>query len=424
MFYRQLVLTDIQGMKKICCFFLLVILMGIFPIRGEAQIDELSVDQLYEKARVLAFDEGNYQSAREYAYAALDRSPDYHGIRIFVARLYSWEQEYEKAKEELNYVLEKHPENRQALLALTDVQQWSGQPEAALKTIDRALVHHPGDIEFRRKKADILYGEEKYSQSETIYRSILADEPSNRKAREGLKSAELQQMKYRATVSYRYDYFQTIFDPWHFTQFGLSRETPIGSVTGRVEYARRFGSDGVQFNMDAYPSITKGLYAYVSGGYSQSSIYPDYRFGLSLYKTLPSAFELEAGMRYLDFGSSKTDIYTVSLTKYLGSYLFTGRSYLVPSSSGTSKSINITSRRYFGTAEKYVSFNAGYGSAPTQIEFSNDIQALESWSIGVDGQFPLSDRWFLGGNIGYDSAEYPNFIRKRFSMKANVSYRF
>ncbi|MEL7833453.1 YaiO family outer membrane beta-barrel protein [Fodinibius sp. Rm-B-1B1-1] len=403
---------------------MLVILIGCIPIRGQAQMDELSVDQLYEQARTLAFDEGDYQAARKYAYAALDRSPDYHGIRIFVARLYSWEQNYEKAEEELNYVLDKDPENRQALLALVDAQQWSGQLETALKTIDRALAHYPGDTEFRRKKADILYGAENYSQSETIYRSILTDDPGNRKAREGLKSAELQQMKYRATVSYRYDRFRTIFDPWHFTQFGLSRQTAIGSVTGRVEYARRFGSDGAQFNIDSYPSIAKGLYAYVSGGYSQSSIYPDYRFGLSLYKSLPSAFELEAGMRYLDFGSSKTDIYTISLTKYLGSYLFTGRSYLVPSSSGTSKSINITSRRYFGTAEKYVSFNAGYGSAPTQIEFSNDIEALNSWSVGIDAQFPLSERWFLGGNIGYDSAEYPNFVRKRLSMKANVSYRF
>ncbi|NIT59808.1 MAG: YaiO family outer membrane beta-barrel protein, partial [Aliifodinibius sp.] len=145
---------------------------------------------------------------------------------------------------------------------------------------------------------------------------------------------------------------------------------------------------------------------------------PEYRFGVSLYKSLPSAFELEAGMRYLDFGTSKTDIYTVSLTKYLGSYLFTARTYLVPSSGGTSKSLNLVTRRYFGTAESYLSLNGGYGAAPTEIESSSGaitIVALDSWSISIDGQYPLSETWFIGGNVGFDSSEYLNFTRERFS---------
>ncbi|WP_176466220.1 YaiO family outer membrane beta-barrel protein [Aliifodinibius salipaludis] len=389
--------------------------------------EDLSVDELYEKARTVAFDDGDYDAAREFAYKALDRSPDYHGIRIFVARLYNWESNYKKAQEELSYVLGKDPQNRRALMVLVDTQTWSGQKDAALKTVNKGLEYYPDDTEFMLKKASVLYGMESYEEAEQAYKRILADGSGNRKAREGLEDVQLQQMKYRATISYRYDRFQTIFDPWHFTQFGLTRQTPIGSITGRVEYARRFGSDGVQFNVDAYPSIAKGLYAYVSGGYSQASIYPDYRFGFSLYKSLPSAFELEAGMRYLDFGTSQTDIYTVSLTKYLGSYLFTARTYLVPSSGGTSKSLNIVTRRYFGTAESYLSLNAGYGSAPTEIGTSSGtiaIDALDSWSVSVDGQYPLSKVWFIGGNMGFDSSEYPNFTRERFSAKVNISYRF
>ena len=424
MVYSQSVFVNFKAMKKTFCWFLFLALIISNSAYGQMETKDLTVDELFEEARTLAFDEGDYETARKYAYAALDRSPNYHDIRVFIARLYSWEQGYQKAEKELKYVLDKDPQNREALLALMDTQRWSGQFDAALETAERGLNHYPNDTEIKQKKADILYSAEHYEQAETIYRSILTDESGNRKARGGLKNAQLQQMKYRATVSYRYDRFRTIFDPWHFTEFRLSRQTSFGSVTGRVQYARRFGSDGVQFNVDAYPSISEGFYAYVSGGYSQSSIYPDYRFGLSLYKSLPSAFEVEAGMRYLDFGTSKTDIYTISLTKYVGSYLFTGRTYLVPSSSGISKSINIISRRYFGNAEKYISINASYGSAPSQIEFSGDIQALDSWSVSIDGQQPLSDRWFVGGNVGFDSSDYPNFTRERFSIKLNLSYRF
>jgi len=162
----------------------------------------------------------------------------------------------------------------------------------------------------------------------------------------------------------------------------------------------------------------------VSAGYSQSPVHPDYRFGFSLYKSLPAAFELEAGIRYLDFGASQTDIYTLSLTKYRGSYLFTARMYLVPSSGGTSRSLNFVARRYFGTAETYISLNGGYGTAPTEIEFSDDIAALDSWSASIDGQYALSDIWLIGGTVGFDSSEYPNFTRERFSAKVNISYRF
>lgn len=410
-------------MKKIITICIGFLLLGSAAVYAQ-DMEQLTVDQLYEKARTAAFDEGNYETARRYAFEALSRSPNYHGIRIFLARLYSWESNYEKAEEELNYVLEKDPQNHRALMALLDTQKWSGEMDAALKTANQALKYYPGDTEFMLAKASVLYGMENYGEAEQTYKAILAEDSGNRKAREGLEDSQLKQMKYRAKISYRYDRFRTIFDPWHFTEFGLTRQTPIGSITGRVEYARRFGTDGVQFNVDAYPSIAPGFYAYVSGGYSQSPVHPDYRFGFSLYKSLPAAFELEAGIRYLDFGTSQTDIYTISLTKYRGSYLFTARTYLVPSSGGTSRSLNLVARRYFGTAETYISLNGGYGTAPTEIEFSDDIAALDSWSISIDGQYALSDIWFIGGNVGFDSSEYPNFTRERFSAKVNISYRF
>lgn len=414
----------LTSLKKIVSLYLVLVLFGAISAMGQGQMQDLSVDELYEQARTAAFDDDDYDLARKYAYEALDRSPDYHGIRIFVARLYSWEGRYIKAREELQYVLKKDAGNQQAWLALIDVEKWSGNESIAMQHVQEALGYHPDDIDLMLQKAAIFYNLGNYEESESTYKTILSQSPSNFKARRGLEDAQLMQMKYRATVSYRYDRFRTIFDPWHFTEFGLTRQTPIGSVKGRIEYAQRFGSDGAQFNVDAYPSITEGLYAYVSGGYSQSSIYPDYRFGFSLYKSLPSAFEVEAGIRYLDFGISQTDIYTVSLTKYLGSYLFTARTYLVPSSSGTSKSINLVARRYFSTAEAYFSLNMGYGSAPTEIEFSGDVAALDSWSLSIDGQYPISETWFIGGNTGFDSSEYPNFTRERFSTKLFVSYRF
>lgn len=404
-------------------FILVLVLLSISGFTY-AQTTDLTVDEQYAKAREAAFEEDNYDKARKIAYSALKKSPNYHGIRIFIARLYAWEENYTQARKELNYVLDRDPENRRALLFMIDVESWAGKKEQALEWAEKGLGYYPLDKEFMLSKAAVLQKMGKSSKAENTYLSILDRHPDSRDAQRGLESLESSQKKYSATVSYRYDHFKEIFDPWKFLEFQLSRQTGIGSVIGRVQYANRFATDGVQFNIDAYPSLFEGLYAYVSGGYSGSSIYPRYRFGLSLYKSLPAAFELEGGVRYLVFTSSETDIYTASLSKYFGNYLFTARTYFVPATTGNSQSVILLARRYFGGGETYVGLSGGFGSASSDIQFQQDIQRLNSRSINVEFQKRISDRINIGGNAGFDSEEFQNFNRDRYSAKIYFSYRF
>ncbi len=393
-----------------------------FPILVTAQ-ENLTVDEQFKKAREIAFDKGDYQQARTVAYQALERSPNYHGIRIFIANLYAWQEQYNKARKELKYVLDKAPDNQRGLLAIINVESWSGHYKKALKWANRGLEHHPEDEELMLAKAAALHHLERYSAAKNVYQSAITIHQSST-ARKALVALRVEQIKSSVSLSYRHDRFSQIFDPWNFLEVQFSRSTPIGSIIGRVQYANRFSTSGLQFNFDAYPSITDGLYAYVSGGYSGSSIYPDYRLGLSLYKSLPKAFEAEAGIRYLQFGSSKTTIYTLSLSKYLGNYLFTVRTYRVPSSEGTSQSYNLMARRYFGGARTYVDISGGFGSASSNLQFAEDIQRLDSWSVGISGQYPISTQLTIGGSVGYDSEEFPNYERKRYSFNISVSYRF
>ncbi len=400
----------------------LIFIILLIPVFSLAQQD-LTVDEQYKKARQAAFEEDNYDKARKIAYRALDRSPDYHGIRIFIARLFAWEENYPKAREELLHVLDSDSDNRHALLVIIDVESWSENYEKGLEWTQKALNYHPRDEEFMLAKASVLTEMENYSDAENTYQNILDMQPSQ-KARQALKSLRLKQIKNSVTLSYRYDGFREIFDPWKFGELQLSRQTKYGSLIGRVQYANRFATDGVQFNLDVYPSLFEGMYAYVSAGYSQASIYPRYRLGLSLYKSLPAAFEMEGGIRYLEFSTSKVNIYTFSLSKYWGSYLFTARTYLVPSSAGSSQSFSLLTRRYFGDARTYLEINSGFGSASADIQFAEDIRRLDSWSVGIAGQYPVSDRVNIGGNAGFDSEEFVNFNRDRYSFKIFLSYSF
>ena len=402
----------------ISCLFLVL----VTPMLVTAQ-EDLTVDEQFEKAREVAFNDGDYQQARIIAYRALDSSPNYHGIRIFIANLYAWQQQYTEARKELEYVLDRDPDNQRALLAIIDVESWSEHYNQALKWVNDGLKHHPEDEELMLAKADILHNMERYPEAKDLYQSAIEIHQSG-KARQALTTLRISQMKHSISLSYRHDRFSRIFDPWNFLNLQVSRSTPYGSIIGNVQYANRFSTDGLQFNIDAYPKITDGFYAYVSGGYSTSSIFPDYRFGFSLYKSLPKAFEAEAGIRYLKFGFSKTTIYTLSVSKYLGNYLFTARTYRVPSSEGTSQSYNLMTRRYFGNGRTYLDISGGFGSASSNIQFAEDIQRLNSWSVGISGQYPVNAQITVSGSAGYDSEEFPNYERNRYSFNIAISYRF
>jgi len=390
----------------------------------QAQGDRYTVDELFDKARKAAFENSDYEGARTLAYRALERSPDYHDIRVFVGRTYAWEGSYRSSRREFNYVLARDRNHRQALLAMIDVETWSGRYSEALKWSETALEYYATDAEFLMHKASLLETTGDLTQAEAVYTEVLELHPGNARARNSLQQVYLAQMKNKVSLSYRHDQFREIFDPWDFIELQLNRRTGLGSVIGRVQYANRFSTDAVQFNIDAYPTIMEGLYAYLNVGYSPSSIFPRYRMGSSLYKSLPAAFEAEVGFRYLDFVSSDVWIYTVSLSKYYGNYLFTGRSYFVPSGDGDSHSFSLLIRRYLGGSEKYVGISGGFGSASEEIRFEEDIQRLDSWFINAEAQFPVSPRVNIGGNAGYDSEDFTNFTRDRFSFTVYVSYRF
>lgn len=406
------------------CLIIMILLSGALSETIAQGADDLTVDEQYELAREAAFNEGDYNKARRIAYLALERSPDYHGIRIFIAKLYGWEGDYGSARRELEAVLSRDPKNRRAFEALVNIETRSGSLNRALQTTDRALDAYPRDEEFMLQRASTLHSFEKYARSEQVYASIIEAHPSSRDARDGLESARLKQMKHTVSLSYRHDRFNQKFEPWNFYELQFSRQTPYGSAIGRLQYANRFSQNGVQFNLDTYPSITSGFYAYLSGGLSNSSIYPRFRFGFSLYKSLPFALEIEGGIRYLNFTTSETYIYTASLTKYQGNYMFTGRTYVIPSSLGNSISGNLLIRRYLGSAQSYVSISGGYGNASNDIQFAEEVNTLNSWSLYVDAQYPLNNRFLLTGKAGFDSEELQSYTRDRISFKAGMSYRF
>src|SRR5207237_1210140 len=141
-----------------------------------------------------------------------------------------------------------------------------------------------------------------------------------------------------------------------------------GDFTARINYANRFDTGGVQYEIESYPHISKTFYGYIGFGYSADTlVFPKLRGGASLFTRLPKAFETETGIRFLYFNENVL-MYTIYVGKYYRNYLFGTRMFFVPSSTGTSSNYSILARYYWGGIDDYVGFIAGYGISPDNAE--------------------------------------------------------
>lgn len=151
--------------------------------------------------------------------------------------------------------------------------------------------------------------------------------------------------------------------PWHLITTEYSRKIKKTSLIARVNYAHRYSTSSVQFEGDAYPVLSRKIYAYVNVGYSPGNmLFPAFRSGMSLYFSLPAKFETEAGARYLYF-DKPIYIYTASIGKYYKQYWFNANTFLSPQNSNISASLFLKSRYYLNDTD-YIMLLLGTGLSP------------------------------------------------------------
>jgi YaiO family outer membrane protein len=343
---------------------LLLFLLSLISTVALAQ-NGPSSDDLFQQARKLAFDNKNYPGAIVLAKHALAQSPDYTDIRIFLGRLYTWYDKPDSARIQFVEVLTKHPESEDGALAYGSLEFWEDNTEKALQIVNQALKFNPGSADLLLLRAKILNGLKQFREANLAVDSVLLKNPKNTEARALSSRIRDNSSKNKIGVNYDYVYFDKQFNaPWHLASFDYSRQTPIGSIAARVNYANRFNTNGTQFEIDAYPRISNLFYAYAGGGYSNNvGVFPKYKAGFSLYANLPASFEAEAGFRYISF-SGPTWIYTAAVGKYYKNYWFNFRTYLTPSNNSIAQSFGLNVRYYYAGADDYFSLGIGTGISP------------------------------------------------------------
>ncbi|MEO7457266.1 MAG: YaiO family outer membrane beta-barrel protein [Gemmatimonadaceae bacterium] len=200
-----------------------------------------------------------------------------------------------------------------------------------------------------------------------------------------------------------YQNFMGDIEPWHVASVSLGQRTSAGSLVARANVARRFATTGTQVEVDAYPRLGNGRYAYLNAGYSSASIFPDWRFGGELYTNLPDAWEASLGFRHLRFDTTHVTLYTGTVGKYSGNYWLSLRPFIRSKAGSTSASASITGRRYYQDGDNYIGARVGFGSTPSdQLTPDVAVSRTNSFSAAINGSRSLSSTllgtWSLGGD--------------------------
>ena len=232
-------------------FFLIVSLSTI------AQ-EDLTTDELFIKARAAAFDEDDYPKAIRLTKLALEKSPSYADVRIFLGRLYTWTDRNEEARTAFERVLSENPGHEDGSLAYASLEYWNDDSKKALKILNKAIAKHPKSEDLLLLKARVLKDLKRYAEANDTLNILLKINPKLIEARSLGESIRNVSSKNQVGVDYEYVYFDKRFDdPWHLASMDYSRSTKIGSIIGRLNYANRFSSSGTQLVVDAYPSISE-----------------------------------------------------------------------------------------------------------------------------------------------------------------------
>jgi len=373
----------------------LILALGL-PVSAE--------EDLFARARRLATNK-NPQEALKLLSERLEASPGDVDARLLYGLVLSWEGRWDEARASLHQVIDEAPRYADAVMALTNVELWSGHPETADEVTSRFLEASPNHVGVLLARARAMQALKRPKDETQALAAVLLQEPGNREALDLRRALREEQSVWDSAANFNIVAYSDHSSPWVEHTISLRRGLNAGSLILRASRGYRFGYTSNLGEIDWYPRIRAGTYAYLNAGYSPEGIlYPTFRAGAELFQNLGRGYEASAGMRRLQFTSARINVYTGSVGRYHKDWYISARTFVTPGDPKPSFSVQTQVRRYFGDGERYASFGLGRGAAPFEIRSSNQVGVLDSFSY-LGGVYWRAGRHFLFDASGGTAAE-------------------
>ncbi len=364
-------------------FYLLCILFtGPFALFGQEQGVPKNPDASFYTARELAF-AGSYKEARDTLQRILDQYPNYLDVQTLLGKTYSWDNDHARARLEFNKIISTETQDKDTWMAAIANEQYAKNWNIALGLANKALLYLPDDVDLQALRARIL----EQIQEERLLQNVLI----NTKRTEGFDQA--------LALYTEGEVFDQVLDPMYFAALEYKKEVSWGVLLPRVNFNRRFNINGLQAELDAYPTFSETYSGYLNVGYSPSEIFPRFRLGAEVVRELPKAMEVSLGFRHLSFATDAATILTGTFGLYRGNYYAVMRPYVVPTGKrGVGVSGNLLVRKYLKDGNNYLGFNLVYGFDTELNQFIVDGQLLAETLLYLEAQRVRLEYQFTDGS--------------------------
>lgn len=363
---------------------------------------------------------GQHDTAEKICLAILKNDPHQVKTEVLLGRLYSWDRKFDSARIYLKDAVTNQPANEEALEAIINLELWSGNLDQAMVYCNDALSRYPRSEKLLIKKVKVYNKQAKYKEAYQVLKQVLLINPNNQDAIEfekylkGKISGRTEKNAKNAIgLSYQYDHFTQAYAPWTYASLYFLHKARGGNLSAQVNYANRFLTPGIQYELNWYPKITSSMKAILGAAYAKDSVFPGWNLTAGLSHTLFKKAELEGGVRYLSFSSLPAPIfiYTGALNLSFHRWWISARTYLTSQTAGMSQSYSLTTRYYSRNPKNNVTLMLGTGSFPHDyldpVSGKSVNYSSKSERIRIGYQTVLfSQKNILKCSLGYEKRTY------------------
>lgn len=395
-------------------------LLGFSSIRAQ----KIPAEQLFKSAKEQAAAK-NYTSAIEILEHLKDSLPENKDFRIYLARVYGWQEDYSKAIAILAPLTEPNDFSKEAVEVMVTIQLWAENYEEVIRYSNLALQKYPL-ISIRMKKAIGLKTLGRREEAKEILKEILDKNPQNQDAL-ALQTSIFRENENHISFSYLNTSFSSPgFNPWHLSYLEYKKRLRSVPTLVRLNYGNLFNQEGVLFELDAYPQISDNSYLYANAGAAiNSRIFPQFKAGIEYFWSIYEGIVISIGSKYLAFEDNKVLLLTGGASYTSKNNLrIIYRPYLTNSGSKWFLS-NILALRISNVKESFLQFDLQYGSVPYAFYTSEAFTNLTSLRLGIQYRFRLTEKILLQPAFMYEYEEYlPSQHRNRFNSQIISTFRF